>query len=474
MWCNRLMFAMLWMTAAANAFAAEKPPVVKDNEAYHFETFQFSDAPRQVVGVKYRAGDVRAAMPLGGVGTGTVALDSRGQFTRQAIANSYRPVGGVMPGCGFTIHTESEGRVVEQPLSKLVQSYLGHFPMTDIEGGHAEMPLILQLRAMSPFILGDARASATPAAMFRFRVENPGGKPVKVTITFRWDTPASPAPPKPGDVMVRRTQREDGADAIAVTREDPADHAGCTVAALKAAGVAAGCPAAPTGKSSPEVISVAAAAGLPAHGRQEFRFVLAWYYPEARSSSREFVGHQYGNWFDGSPSVAKLVISQWDSLARRTGQWQEQIYDDPKLPGWLKDQLVNSLYALARNTSWIKDGRFSQSESFTGCPITETIVCRFYGSTPLAMFFPELEKNTMRQFIRHQRADGAIPFAFGFGENWDAPPTTCRRFSTAASSCCWRGATTPGGRTRPGRMKSTPPSRKRSPMPAPWTPTGTG
>ncbi len=418
---NRLTFAVFCILAAAGAFAGEKPPAKGENEGYHFDTFQFPDAPRQVAGVKYRAGDARAAVPLGGLGTGTVALDSRGQFTRQAIANSYRPVGGVMPGCGFTIRTETEGRFVEQPLSKLVQSYLGHFPMIDIEGAHAEMPIILRLRAMSPFILGDARASATPAAMFRFSVENQSDKPVKAAITFHWDAPVAAGLAKPGEVIPRRTQREDGTNAIAVTRGEPGDHAGCTIAALKLPGVKAGCPPTPTGKPSPEVISVVAAAGLPPHGRQEFRFVLAWYYPQARNSKGEFVGHQYANWFDGSLSVAKSVISRWDDLARRTGQWQEQIYDDPKLPGWLKDQLVNSLYPLARNTSWLKDGRFSQSETFINCPITETIVCRFYGSTPLAMFFPDLEKNTMRQFIRWQRPDGAIPFAFGGGENWDAP-----------------------------------------------------
>lgn len=427
-----LIFTAIWTTAAAGAFAGDNTLPPTDTPPYRFETFRFSDAPRRVVGVKYRPGDARSVFPLGGLGTGTVALDSRGQFTQQAVANSYRPVGGAMADTGFTIRAECDGRAVEKPLSDMTQTYLGHFPIVDIEAGHEEMPVVLRLRAMSPFILGDARESATPAAMFRFTVENAGAKPVQATITFRWNVPrphfgrkrnkASPYQwPQYKVVEQRRTRSEDGAGALAVTREAAEGREGCTIAALKGPGVRVFRPENPAEGASPDVISVTAEAELPPDGSAEFRFVLAWYYPQALDSFQRFVGHQYARWFDGSASAAGHVVERWDDLARRTGQWQEAIYDDPKLPGWLKDQLINSLYILARSSCWIKDGRFTLSESFTECPIMETIVCRFYGSIPLAMFFPELEKNTMRQFIRHQRSDGAIPFAFGSPEKWDAP-----------------------------------------------------
>jgi uncharacterized protein (DUF608 family) len=625
---------MILLSAAVSAMG--------DNSGYRFCTFHFWDSPRTVVGVKYRAGDAQSAMPLGGLGTGTVYFDSRGRFTGPAIANSYRPTGGVMQGCGFFVRAESNGSVAERPLDELARTYLGHFPIVDVEAGRRDFPLRLRVRAMSPFILGDARASATPAALFRCAVENLGAKPAKVSIRFQW---AAPVPAgagdsaqgnvdgflawnlgdlKPGEkvtvpvkfaaansmaesqerlknpagditvdddgafnwedrgqqcltteaggclsqhgfylhyddgqprragtrivgserlenlaragreadlvrlkttdgslaVTVRRgkgvleygienigdrtigglrlsvyanleaghtegddrgwldpAQRAlivtDGTGAVCalaserapdagwcgvwgdtvgqmregkaiafadlqraqagaphrrtlaapirngllVTREDARDHAGCTIGAL-------GCDPVRLSQEpgeSPETIVVTATADLKPGARAELRFLLAWFYPDARDSAGGFVGHQYANWFDGSRAVAQWVAANWDALARRVGEWQEKIYNEPAVPDWLKDQLVNSLYSLARNTCWLKDGRFTHSESFIGCPITETIVCRFYGSIPLAMFFPELEKNTMRQFIRHQRADGAIPFAFGGGENWDAP-----------------------------------------------------
>jgi uncharacterized protein (DUF608 family) len=633
--------------------------------AYRFETFRFPDPPRMVVGVKYRAGDAHSALPLGGLGTGTVYFDSLGRFAGPAITNTYRPAGGVMRDCGFVVRAESGGRIIEQPLSNLARTYLGHFPIVDLDCVREDFPVAAQLRAMSPFILGDARASGTPAAMFRFIVRNTGAKRTQVSVTFNWDTPvqlsaggggtaaqgnvggylvwdlgalapgakvtmpvtfaaaasmielreqlANPSgdlivdedgafnwedkgaqcltteaggclsqhgfylhydangaqragtrivgadrmenlvragrdgdavrlrtadgallvevrkrdgileytienmgeapvhdlrlgvyanleaghtesddrgwldpelralvvtddsgatcalagarPPDAGwcgdwqqaiaemregkaipsnqwprteDIAAHRRTRATKHDAIAaVTREDTRDHQGCTIAAVRRPAVRISAPGAPASAPSPECISATATTELKPGQSRELRFVLAWFYPDARDSSGHFVGHQYANWFDSSMAVAQSVAANWDDLARRVGEWQDRIYaadsrrspktrgttpaTQPAVPDWLKDQLVNSLYSLARNTSWLKDGRFTHSESFVGCPITETIVCRFYGSIPLAMFFPELEKNTMRQFIRHQRADGAIPFAFGGGENWDAP-----------------------------------------------------
>jgi uncharacterized protein (DUF608 family) len=187
-------------------------------------------------------------------------------------------------------------------------------------------------------------------------------------------------------------------------------------------------------------MAVSASVILEPEEERELRFLLTWFFPDQKDSDRtsdvqlyarrffpdqedsedNFIGHMYSNWFGGSGDVAEYVARRWSALNDGTAAWQEAIYES-SLPDWLKDGLVNSLYSLARNTLWIKDGRFAHSESFVGCPITETMVCRFYGSIPTAMFFPDLERNTMFQFARHQRSDGAIPFAFGQPEFFDKP-----------------------------------------------------
>jgi uncharacterized protein (DUF608 family) len=128
----------------------------------------------------------------------------------------------------------------------------------------------------------------------------------------------------------------------------------------------------------------------------------------------------YSNWFSDAWDAALYVSRNFDNLYTRTIAWQDDIYAS-NLPSWLKDALVNSLYSIARNSFFTKDGRFGHSETFIDCPIIETLVCRFYGSIPIAMMFPDIEFNVMYQFAKYQRSDGAIPFAFGRPEFFARP-----------------------------------------------------
>jgi len=166
--------------------------------------------------------------------------------------------------------------------------------------------------------------------------------------------------------------------------------------------------------------AVAATVGIAPGKTEHVDFALAWYFPDLRDADGKRLGHRYATWFRSAEDVLRYVAAHADELVARTIGWQDELYGRD-IPGWLQDALINSLYSLARNTWWIEDGRFAHSESFTGCPIMETIVCRFNGSWPLATFFPDRERNTMMQFCAFQRPDGAIPFAFGGGERLDAP-----------------------------------------------------
>ncbi|HUW61350.1 MAG TPA: GH116 family glycosyl hydrolase [Candidatus Bathyarchaeia archaeon] len=138
---------------------------------------------------------------------------------------------------------------------------------------------------------------------------------------------------------------------------------------------------------------------------------LAWNFPEWISSDGERLRHSYAKYADAGAVIA-AALPNAKQLEERVIAWQEKIYSS-NVPGLLKDAVINSLYILPRNSWWIDDGRFFQSESFTGCPITETFVCRFNGSFPLALMWPDLEKATMRAVAAAQAETGEIPFGFG-------------------------------------------------------------
>ncbi len=175
------------------------------------------------------------------------------------------------------------------------------------------------------------------------------------------------------------------------------------------------------GKDGPVGV-VAATTVVPPRATSHLDFILTWHFPDLRDSDGKLIGREYARRFSSPLAAGQWlrVAGRLDDLLRRTLDWQERIYAADLSP-WLQDALINGLYSWARNTAWIADGRFSHSESFTGCSINETIVCRFAGSWPLMLLFPDLERNTMRQFIHHQTEEGAIPFAFGGGLRFDSP-----------------------------------------------------
>lgn len=141
-------------------------------------------------------------------------------------------------------------------------------------------------------------------------------------------------------------------------------------------------------------------------------FALAWHFPYWTSSDGERLRHRYAMEYKDAGEVLAAHILDAAELEKRIIRWQAAVYAARVSP-LLKDALINSLYFWPRNSWWLADGRFFQSESFTGCPITETFVCRFNGSFPLALLFPECERATMMSIAAAQTEAGEIPFAFG-------------------------------------------------------------
>ena len=139
---------------------------------------------------------------------------------------------------------------------------------------------------------------------------------------------------------------------------------------------------------------------------------LAWHFPYWTSSDGERVRNRYALSYADAGEVMAAGLPRATEIEDRIAAWQQRIYAS-EVPALLKDAAINSLYVQARNSWWLADGRFFQSESFTGCPITETFVCRFNGSFPLALLFPECERATMRAVAKAQAPSGEIPFGFG-------------------------------------------------------------
>lgn len=152
----------------------------------------------------------RIALPLGGIGTGTVSLGGRGDLRDWEIMN--RPAKGYVPrgqsnGClpFFALYARTQDRAVtrllEGPLE--LDEYEGAggsaapnhglprfrearfeaaYPFGQVHFQDEQVPLRVRLQAFNPLVPGDVEASSLPAAFFRWVLDNPGPAPVEAAI----------------------------------------------------------------------------------------------------------------------------------------------------------------------------------------------------------------------------------------------------------------------------------------------------
>jgi uncharacterized protein (DUF608 family) len=364
-------------------------PFKKDAARHRWSDIEAAGFASPVPGCIYEGSRLGEGVPLGGLGTGYFTLEGSGKIGHCSIYNDIVPPR--VDGTDWLTISIGETRM---PLSTAEIAYWGHFPIADIVADFSEKPLTVGIRAFSPFIVGDAAASNIPAALFEIEIENRGNESLQLEISV---TPPSPPPGTVDQIALA------GDGWIVQTDEDG-------LRGVRTSTIEGG-------------------------ATSRFRLVFAWYFLHWRDSGNEPHVHRYGTRFQSAAAVAAYALEQYDALLSRVLAWQAEIYNTD-LPSWLRDALVQSLYSLAKNTVWIartrsdewwdQDGWFTHSESHTGCPITETMVCRMHGHFPTLFFFPELEQTTLDAFRHFQIQDGEIPFSYGLKTSMRDPRYHCQ------------------------------------------------
>ncbi len=145
------------------------------------------------------------AMPLGGIGTGTVSLAGRGDLRDWEIAN--RPAKGFTPTHSFFVLRVRSGS--EPPIARVLEGsidpvlYEGEggctvpqhglprfrsctfeaaYPFARVRLADDDVPLKVDLEAFNPLIPADAEASGIPAAVLRFVLQNPTSSTCEATV----------------------------------------------------------------------------------------------------------------------------------------------------------------------------------------------------------------------------------------------------------------------------------------------------
>lgn len=147
----------------------------------------------------------RIALPLGGIGTGTVSLGGRGDLRDWEIVN--RPAKGFAPSkSNFNLYVKAAGKEpVCRALEGLIDeaayeggfgcsvanhslprfrkaSFHAAYPLGQVLLSDPAVPVDVRLEGFNPLIGGDADASGIPAAVLRFVLTNRTDKPLEAAI----------------------------------------------------------------------------------------------------------------------------------------------------------------------------------------------------------------------------------------------------------------------------------------------------
>ena len=155
------------------------------------------------------------AMPLGGLGTGTIALAGDGSLRQWQIANQVnhaacvphsffavwarqgpKPVARVLQSAALYDHegptpppTSSDHLVPPAHRHLLARlpgvastEFIGSYPIAEISYSDKALPLEVTLEAFSPFIPLEADDSALPLIVFNFTVSNPTDRRVSASL----------------------------------------------------------------------------------------------------------------------------------------------------------------------------------------------------------------------------------------------------------------------------------------------------
>ena len=151
----------------------------------------------------------KVALPVGGIGTGTVSISGRGNLVDWEIMN--RPGKGfstVTPGNDapfFAIHIEAgeksytkglmgpildyeyehmEGRPVDHHGIPRFEktTFDAAYPFGIVNFSDSRLPVNVKLKTFNPLIAGDADASGIPIAILRYEVTNKSDNPISVSV----------------------------------------------------------------------------------------------------------------------------------------------------------------------------------------------------------------------------------------------------------------------------------------------------
>jgi non-lysosomal glucosylceramidase len=411
----------------------------------------------------------KIALPIGGIGTGTVSLGGRGNLQDFEIMN--RPAKGYNPGSGrnnsafFTLYTEADGkkdlRLLEGPvpfyqyegasgsvatnhgLPRFNEvSFDAAYPFGQVNLKTPQIPVNVRMKAFNPFIPGDVASSSIPVAVIDFELTNTSDKEISFTVCGSMQNfigeDGSQGKAIDNKNLFKQENNINGISMESEGVDKNAEQWGNMTLATTSEGIISYRTAwlperwassildfwddfSADGKlenridevSEKPMASLAVSNLLPPHGTKTVRFLFTWYFPNRIAWSEAPLKNYYSTQYSGSWDVVLKTNPELPALENKTIEFVSALCSSD-LPEAVKEAALFNISTLRTQTCFrISDGNFFAWEGCddkVGCCFgTCTHVWNYETATPFLFGdLARIERNI--EFGAAANAEGLMSF----------------------------------------------------------------
>jgi len=331
--------------------------------------------------------------------------------------------------------------------------YYALYPKSWYDYRWEKFPAHVVLEQFSPVLPNNYRESSYPVAVYRWHAENPTDKPVTVSVLLSWTNmlgwfrdfgPNMRSSLDHGNFNVFADEAEAGGNRVkGIVFDRTRPHSDVqddfdgqwAIASVESPGVEityqttfeptsgndVWTPFSKDGRlsnnnrrwvSSGENLAGAIAVRftLKPGEKRVVPMTIAWDMPVVQfGSGRKWYRHYtdfYGTSGTNAFKIAKDGLQNAEKWSHEIEAWQAPYVNDESKPLWYRGELFNEMYILTDGGSfWGRPvdspPKTRQTFSFMECfdyPFHSTLDVLFYGDMPLTKFWPDLDKQIMRQF----------------------------------------------------------------------------
>jgi len=352
----------------------------------------------------------KIALPVGGIGTGTVSFGGRGNFQDMEIMN--RPAKGYNPGGGlfFLLYTDAGGkkdlRLLEGPipiylyeggsgavvsnhgLPRFEEATFGAaYPFGQVSLRSPHVPLQVKVKSFNPLIPGDIDDSSIPMAVIDVELANTSGKEVRFSVcgnmqNFTGEDGTNGKASKNKNTYLSK----DGLNGILYTTEG-VDRESEQWGEMSLVSASQGEISYRTswlpqrwgtslldfwddlsadGKLGNRVddntdkpmASLAVGDVIPAGATKTVRFLFTWYFPNRKAWSSVILKNYYTTKYSGAWDVAAKTLPDLDKLENKTIEFVNA-FCKSSLPEAVKEAALFNVSTLRTQTCFrLSDGNF--------------------------------------------------------------------------------------------------------------------